>query len=78
MMFFGMSRSLGRLDTPWSVAANLALLLQFPLAHSALLGRRGAKLLARSTQADWPRPCSDNLRHHCLHAGSFALSGLVS
>ena len=57
MMFFGMSRSLGRLDTPWSVAANLALLLQFPLAHSALLGRRGAKLLARAP----PRPIGQDL-----------------
>jgi hypothetical protein len=57
MMFFGMSRSLGRLDTPWSVAANLALLLQFPLAHSALLGRRGAKLLARAA----PRPIGQDL-----------------
>ncbi len=57
MMFFGMSRSLGRLDTPWSVAANLALLLQFPLVHSALLGRCGAKLLARAA----PRPIGQDL-----------------
>jgi hypothetical protein len=57
MMFFGMSRSLGRLDTSWSVAANFALLLQFPLAHSALLGRRGAKLLARTA----PSPIGKDL-----------------
>jgi methanethiol S-methyltransferase len=47
MMFFGMSRSFGRLEEPWSFAANLALLLQFPLTHSGLLSRIGGRALAR-------------------------------
>ena len=45
MMFFGMSRSLGSLTGAWRVAANLLLLLQFPLAHSLLLTSRGRKML---------------------------------
>ncbi len=44
-MFFGMSRSLGALHAPWSWIANAALLTQLPLAHSALLTRRGRRLL---------------------------------
>lgn len=46
-MFFGMSRTLGALDGPWSLFANAALLLQFPLAHSALLGTAGGRALGR-------------------------------
>ncbi|MCX7324152.1 MAG: isoprenylcysteine carboxylmethyltransferase family protein [Hyphomicrobiales bacterium] len=46
-MFFGMSESLGRVPQPWSWLANLALILQFPLAHSLLLTSRGSQLLAR-------------------------------
>jgi protein-S-isoprenylcysteine O-methyltransferase Ste14 len=46
-MFFGMSESLGRVPQPWSWLANLALILQFPLAHSLLLTPRGGRLLAR-------------------------------
>lgn len=46
-MYFGMSRSLGVLDTPWSWVANVALLVQFPVVHSLLLTARGRKLLAR-------------------------------
>ena len=46
-MFFGMSRSLGTLQAPFSWIANAALLAQFPLAHSALLTSRGRRLLAR-------------------------------
>lgn len=48
-MFFGMSRSLGRVPAPWSVAVNALLLLQFPIAHSVLLtslGNRVMKVLA--------------------------------
>lgn len=45
-MFFGMSESLGRVPQPWSWLANLALILQFPLAHSLLLTTRGGRLLA--------------------------------
>lgn len=46
-MFFGMSRSLGTVPTPWNWAANAVLLAQFPLLHSALLTTRGRRLLAR-------------------------------
>jgi len=46
-MFFGMSRSLGAVPTPWNWVANAALLVQFPLAHSLLLTNRGRALLAR-------------------------------
>ncbi|AQT81496.1 hypothetical protein B1R94_22935 [Mycolicibacterium litorale] len=46
-MFFGMSRSLGSLVTPWSWIANAALLLQFPAGHSLLLTDRGRAVLAR-------------------------------
>jgi methanethiol S-methyltransferase len=46
-MFFGMSESLGRVPDPWAPLANAALLLQFPLAHSLLLTRRGKGWLAR-------------------------------
>ncbi len=46
-MFFGMSESLGRVPQPWSWLANLALILQFPLAHSLLLTPHGNRLLAR-------------------------------
>ncbi|MBY5932529.1 isoprenylcysteine carboxylmethyltransferase family protein [Tateyamaria omphalii] len=46
-MFFGMSVSLGTLPAPWSYVANAILLLQFPLLHSLLLTRRGARRLAQ-------------------------------
>lgn len=44
-MYFGMSRSLGRVPPPWSIVANAGLLLQFPLAHSLLLSGTGRKFL---------------------------------
>ena len=46
-MFFGMSRSFGIVPQPWTAIANLALLVQFPVAHSLLLTPRGRALLAR-------------------------------
>ena len=46
-MFFGLSKSFGTVPWPWTVLANAALILQFPLVHSALLTPRGARLLAR-------------------------------
>ncbi|WP_197507667.1 isoprenylcysteine carboxylmethyltransferase family protein [Mycobacterium sp. ACS4331] len=46
-MFFGMSRSLGSVPPPWNWAANAALLVQFPVLHSALLTGRGRAMLAR-------------------------------
>lgn len=51
-MYFGMSRSLGGLDAPWSWIANAALLVQFPVLHSFLVSSRGRRLLARLAPAD--------------------------
>ncbi|MBR1135383.1 isoprenylcysteine carboxylmethyltransferase family protein [Bradyrhizobium denitrificans] len=48
-MFFGMSESFGRVPWPWAIVANTALLLQFPLVHSLLLGP-GRRWLARLGQ----------------------------
>ncbi|MEM9331086.1 MAG: isoprenylcysteine carboxylmethyltransferase family protein [Pseudomonadota bacterium] len=45
-MFFGMSESLGNVPWPWAYITNAILVLQFPLAHSWLLTRRGGKLLS--------------------------------
>ena len=46
-MFFGMSESFGRVQWPWALFANAALILQFPLAHSLLLTGPGGRVLAR-------------------------------
>lgn len=46
-MFFGMSESLGRVPAPWSIIANVFLVLQFPLTHSMLLSKRGGGVLAK-------------------------------
>ncbi|PWR04230.1 hypothetical protein DKT77_02430 [Meridianimarinicoccus roseus] len=54
-MFFGMSESLGRVPSPWSVLANAALILQFPAAHSLLLTRRGGRALARLAPGGYGR-----------------------
>ncbi|MEM1021026.1 MAG: isoprenylcysteine carboxylmethyltransferase family protein, partial [Pseudomonadota bacterium] len=45
-MYFGMSRSFGAVPWPYAGVVNAALLLQFPLGHSLLLGRRGGRLLS--------------------------------
>ncbi|MEL7300013.1 MAG: isoprenylcysteine carboxylmethyltransferase family protein [Pseudomonadota bacterium] len=52
-MFFGMSESLGRVPAPWSYAANLFLVLQFPLSHSLLLSERGRKALGWLAPRDY-------------------------
>ncbi len=52
-MFFGMSKSLGSVPHPWSIFANAALIVQFPLMHSLLLGDRGRKYLARLAPAQY-------------------------
>jgi len=44
-MFFGLSRSWGRLQGLWSWICNGMLLLQFPIAHSFLLTRPGKAVL---------------------------------
>lgn len=46
-MFFGMSESYGSVPAPWSLLANAALVLQFPVAHSVLLSRKGRRMLER-------------------------------
>jgi ubiquinone biosynthesis O-methyltransferase len=46
-MFFGMSRSFGRVPSPWSLLTNALLLAQFPLLHSLLLSPFGAIALRR-------------------------------
>lgn len=50
-MFFGMSRCVGAVPAPWNWAANAALMIQFPLAHSLLLTTRGRSVLARLAPA---------------------------
>lgn len=54
----GMSGSFGRLEGAWAIVANAVLLLQFPLAHSALLTRPGQRLLARLAPAGHGRTLS--------------------
>ena len=44
-MYFGMSRALGQVPSPWNILANAALLLQFPLMHSVLLTQKGGRFL---------------------------------
>lgn len=46
-MFFGLSESFGRVPWPWAALANAALIVQFPLVHSALLTGPGGRFLAR-------------------------------
>jgi protein-S-isoprenylcysteine O-methyltransferase Ste14 len=55
MMFFGVSRSLGRLHAPLSWFANGVLLLQFPLVHSFLLSRPGQAVVRRLAPFDLGR-----------------------
>lgn len=45
--FIEMSQSLGNFPAPWSILANVALVLQFPLAHHLLLSGRGSRVLAK-------------------------------
>jgi hypothetical protein len=46
-MFFGMSAAFGKVPWPWALLANVALIVQFPLAHSLLLTGPGGRLLVR-------------------------------
>lgn len=52
-MFFGMSESFGRVPAPWHIVANAALVLQFPLMHSALLSKQGSRMLAWLAPPDY-------------------------
>lgn len=56
-MFYGMSCSLGRVPPPWSFMSNAALLIQFPLGHSLLLGGAGRRILGSLA----PRKLSDRM-----------------
>lgn len=51
-LYFGMSESLGQVPDPWRWWVNAALLLQFPLAHSALLSGTGRRVLAKLAPGD--------------------------
>lgn len=51
VLFSGMTRAWGNLPTPWSWVANAALLLQFPVLHTALLSRRGSAVMRRLVPA---------------------------
>lgn len=44
-LWTGMNLGIGRLEGTAALVANLLLLLQFPLIHSALLSKRGSRLL---------------------------------
>jgi hypothetical protein len=46
-MFFGLSESFGTVPWPWAALANAVLIVQFPLAHSALLTGPGGRRLDR-------------------------------
>lgn len=50
-LFTGMQSAFGAVPQPYAWAANLLLLAQFPLAHSALLTPRGRQVLARLAPA---------------------------
>ena len=50
-LYTGLQMGFGRLEGGWAIAANAALALQFPLAHSALLTDRGRHVLARLAPA---------------------------
>lgn len=56
---FGMSQSLGNFPAPWSILANVALVLQFPLAHHLLLSGRCSRVLAEFS----PKSIRINPRH---------------
>jgi hypothetical protein len=45
-----MSRSFGRVSSPWSLLTNALLLAQFPLLHSLLLSPFGALALAETSK----------------------------
>jgi hypothetical protein len=46
VMSTGMTASFGRVPAPWSWAANLLLVLQFPLGHSLLLSKTGRRIIS--------------------------------
>ncbi|WP_424974794.1 methyltransferase family protein [Dinoroseobacter sp. S124A] len=50
-LFTGMQSGFGAVPQPYAWIANLVLLAQFPLAHSALLTPRGRRVLARLAPA---------------------------
>ena len=57
-MFYGLTTGVGQVPYPWAVLANLFLVLQFPLAHSLLLTKRGMKVLSSLAPATHGRTLS--------------------
>jgi protein-S-isoprenylcysteine O-methyltransferase Ste14 len=55
-MFFGMSESFGRVPAPWSILANIVLIVQFPVVHSLLLSPRGTRFLAKLAPRNYGGP----------------------
>ena len=46
VVYTGMTASFGRVPAPWSWAANLLLVMQFPLGHSFLLSKTGRRIIS--------------------------------
>ena len=57
-MFYGLTTGVGQVPYPWALLANLFLVLQFPLAHSLLLTKRGMKVLSSLAPATHGRTLS--------------------
>ena len=77
-MFFGMSRSLGTVPSPWNWAANAALVAQFPVLHSALLTGRGRLILNRLAPRGTGATLSTTTFATIAAAQTFALFALWS
>ncbi len=76
--FFGMSRSLGALEAPWSWIANVALIAQFPVMHSVLLTNRGRAVLTRLAPAGTGAALSTTIYVTVASLQIFALFALWS
>lgn len=75
-MYFGMSRSLGTVPSPWNWVANAALLAQFPIVHSLLLTTRGRALLTRLAPSGTGSTLSTTTYVTVASLGVFALFAL--
>jgi protein-S-isoprenylcysteine O-methyltransferase Ste14 len=56
VLFTGMSAGLGRLAAPWSWLADMLLLIQFPILHTALLSPGGQAIMRRLVPAPLGAP----------------------
>ena len=75
-MFFGMSESLGQVPWPWAALANAALIVQFPLVHSAADRAGRAAAGAAGARPAWRHAGHHHLRSDRLAAASGALRAL--